>query len=68
MDIGAGTGNIRASGSRQHPGELRAAAAVLGVREVAVLGYHDQDLDRVDPHEAVARIAMHLRRCAPMSS
>ena len=43
----------------QHPGplalakireaELRAAASVLGVREVSLLDYHDQHLDRADP-------------------
>src|SRR3954466_12793272 len=48
----------------QHPGpaalanireqELRAAASALGVREVSVLPYHDQHLDRANPHEAVA--------------
>ena len=59
----------------QHPGplalakireaELRAAAAVLGVREVSLLDYHDQHLDRADPREAVARIVGHLRRVRP---
>jgi LmbE family N-acetylglucosaminyl deacetylase len=59
----------------QHPGapalgnireaELRAAAAVLGVREVSVLDYHDQQLDRADPREAVATIAGHFRRIRP---
>lgn len=59
----------------QHPGpeqlgrireaELRAAAQVLGVREVSVLGYMDGDLDRADPREAVARIAAHVRRVRP---
>src|SRR5215467_14427199 len=60
---------------RQHPGssalakiretELRAAAAELGVREVSLLDYRDQHLDRVDPREAVAAIARHLRRVQP---
>jgi len=59
----------------QHPGaeqlgrireaELRAAAQVLGVREVSVLGYTDGDLDRADPREAVARIAHLVRRVRP---
>jgi LmbE family N-acetylglucosaminyl deacetylase len=59
----------------QHPGpltlatireaELRAAASVLGVREVSVLEYHDQDLDRANPREVVAGIAGHLRRIHP---
>jgi len=45
--------------------ELRAAASVLGVREVALLDYRDQELDRADPREAVARIVRHLRRLRP---
>jgi len=62
-------------GGDQHPGpeglgrireaELRAAAQVLGVREVSLLGYMDGDLDRADPREAVARIAGHVRRVRP---
>ena len=59
----------------QHPGgsalgtirerELRAAAAALGVREVAFLDYGDQELDRANPREAVAAIVEHLRRVHP---
>jgi len=59
----------------QHPGasalatireaELRAAASVLGVRDVSILDYHDQRLDRADPRQAVADIAGHLRRVRP---
>ncbi|MDX1566261.1 MAG: PIG-L family deacetylase [Longimicrobiales bacterium] len=45
--------------------ELRAAAGVLGVRDVSVLGYPDGELDRVNVAEAVARIAGHLRRLGP---
>ena len=45
--------------------ELRAAASVLGVREVSLLDYHDQQLDRANPLEAVAGIADHLRRVRP---
>src|SRR5439155_8738782 len=45
--------------------ELRAAAAVLGVREVSLLDYSDQRLDRADPREAVSGIAGHLRRIRP---
>src|SRR5439155_26668309 len=62
-------------GDRQHPGpaalaaireqELRAAASVLGVRDVAVLDYHDQHLDRANPREAVSCIVEHLRRVRP---
>jgi LmbE family N-acetylglucosaminyl deacetylase len=50
---------------RIREGELRAAAAALGVREVSLLDYHDQQLDRADPREAVARIVAHLRRVRP---
>ena len=46
-------------------GELRAAASALGVREVAILDYHDQQLDRANPREAVATIAGHIRRVQP---
>ena len=59
----------------QHPGplalaniresELRAAASALGVREVSILDYHDQDLDRVNPREAIAAIVGHIRRVRP---
>lgn len=46
-------------------GELRAAASTLGVREVSILDYRDQQLDRADSREAVATIAGHLRRVRP---
>ena len=62
-------------GEAGHPGamalgnirevELRAAAGVLGVREVSLLDYHDQHLDGADPREAVRLIAMQLRRVRP---
>ncbi|MEW5985805.1 MAG: PIG-L family deacetylase [Chloroflexota bacterium] len=45
--------------------ELRAAAQVLGLREVAFLDYMDGDLDQADPVEAIARIVDHLRRLRP---
>jgi LmbE family N-acetylglucosaminyl deacetylase len=63
------------SGDQRHPGvqalaeiresELRAAAAALGVREVSLLEYRDQHLDRADPREAIGRIAAELRRVRP---
>src|SRR5512134_2643232 len=59
-------------GDERHPGplalgniretELRAAARILGVREVSLLDYQDQHLDRADPREVAGRIAAHLRR------
>jgi LmbE family N-acetylglucosaminyl deacetylase len=62
-------------GDPQHPGpvalanirekELRAAASVLGVHDVAVLDYRDQHLDAANPREAVSNIAGHLRRVQP---
>jgi len=65
----------RPSGSEGHPGveelarireaELRRAAAVLGIRDVSLLGYRDQHLDRADPREAIGRIVRHLRRIRP---
>jgi LmbE family N-acetylglucosaminyl deacetylase len=50
---------------RTREAELAAAAAELGLREVAVLGYPDGGLDRVDHEEATAIIAGHLRRVRP---
>lgn len=59
----------------QHPGpdelgrlretEFRAAAEVLGVRDVTLLGYRDQQLDRADPREVIGRIVAQLRRVRP---
>jgi LmbE family N-acetylglucosaminyl deacetylase len=45
--------------------ELRAAAAVLGVREVRLLDYHDGALDRAEPRQVIAEIARHLREIRP---
>lgn len=45
--------------------ELRAAAAVLGVHELVLLDYRDQQLDRARPRDAVAAIARHVRRIRP---
>ena len=38
---------------------------MLGVRELSLLDYRDQELDRADPREAVGRIVTHLRRVRP---
>jgi LmbE family N-acetylglucosaminyl deacetylase len=46
-------------------GELRAAAAILGIGDTVFLGYRDQELDRADPGEAIARIVHELRRTRP---
>lgn len=50
---------------RVREGELRAAAGVLGVRTVRLLGYRDRDLELADPEEVVGRIVAHLRRVRP---
>ena len=62
-------------GGPEHPGpealgrireqELRDAAKVLGVSDLAVLDYRDGVLDRADPREATRLIASHLRRVRP---
>jgi LmbE family N-acetylglucosaminyl deacetylase len=46
-------------------GELRNAAAVLGVREVSLLDYPDGCLDRAVPREVFGQIAEHIRRVRP---
>jgi LmbE family N-acetylglucosaminyl deacetylase len=71
----AGRFRGRPAGDREHPGplalaeireaELRAAASVLGVREVSVLGYPDLHLDQSHPGDVIDRIAHHLRRIRP---
>lgn len=50
---------------RVREAELRAAAQVLGVREVALLDYVDGELDRSNSQEVVASIVAHLRRVRP---
>lgn len=45
--------------------ELRAAAKVLGLREITFLDYQDGDLDQADPDEAIAKIVAQLRRVRP---
>src|SRR5262245_54751793 len=62
-------------GDAQHPGrsalanireaELHEAAKVLGIHEVSLLDYRDQELDRADPREIIEAIAVHLRRVRP---
>ncbi len=62
-------------GDPRHPGqtalaeirehELRAAAATLGVGDVSVLGFGDQQLDSADCGEALARIVAELQRVRP---
>ena len=46
-------------------GELRRAAAVLGISEIVFLDYLDGELDRVEPAGAIGRIAREIRRLRP---
>ena len=41
------------------------AGAELGVRDVTCLDYHDAQLDRADPRQAVEDIARHIQRQKP---
>jgi LmbE family N-acetylglucosaminyl deacetylase len=50
---------------RVREAELRAAAAVLGIREVFILGYPDGAVDQVDSAHAIAAIVQHIRRVRP---
>lgn len=50
---------------RRREAELRAAAQVLGLRQVAVLGYEDGQLDRADPAEVIGQLVAHIRRARP---
>lgn len=50
---------------RRREDELRKAAAILGIREVAFLDYMDGDLDQAPVAEAIARIVRHLRQARP---
>lgn len=45
--------------------ELRAAASILGIRSITLLGYADGRLDEAPPREAIARIATEIRRIRP---
>lgn len=45
--------------------ELRAAAHVLGVREVTVLNYIDGDIDQAQPKRIIAQLVQHIRRLQP---
>lgn len=45
--------------------ELRAAARVLGVRDVRILGFRDGEVDREDPAPAIRAIAAHIRAVRP---
>lgn len=50
---------------RTREAELRAAAGILGIRDLTVLGYPDGTLAAVDPMAAQETIASHLCRVKP---
>jgi LmbE family N-acetylglucosaminyl deacetylase len=50
---------------RLREAELRAAARVLGLREIIFLDYQDGELDRADPAGAIAKIVNQVRRVQP---
>jgi len=50
---------------RLREAELRAAAQVLGLREVVFLGYQDGELDRAGHAQAIAKIVSQVRRIRP---
>ncbi|MEO8125479.1 MAG: PIG-L family deacetylase [Bryobacteraceae bacterium] len=50
---------------RVREAELRAAAAVLGIREVSILSYADGGVDQMDAATAIRAIVWHIRRIRP---
>jgi LmbE family N-acetylglucosaminyl deacetylase len=50
---------------RVREAELRAASAMLGVREVFILGYPDGAVDQIDAATGIAAIVRHIRRVRP---
>src|SRR5664279_872673 len=50
---------------RVRDAELRAAAAVLGLREVSILDYPDGAVDQVATAAAIQAVAGHIRRIRP---
>lgn len=45
--------------------ELHAAAQVLGIQEVNLLGYRDGELNQADPREVIAKLVRAMRRVRP---
>lgn len=45
--------------------ELHAAARVLGLKGVNLLGYLDKELDQAKPDEVIGKLVTHLRRVQP---
>ena len=61
----AGKGHDPAEVGRVREQELRAAATVLGVSEVSILGWPNGPVDRVEPGTAIREIVAHIRRIQP---
>ena len=60
-----GKGGDPAEVGRVREAELRAAAGVLGIREVSILNYPDGALDQVDAATAIRAVVSHIRRIQP---
>jgi len=60
-----GKGGDPAEVGRVREAELRAAAAVLGIREVSLLGYPDGAVDQVKAATAIGAVVSHIRRIRP---
>jgi LmbE family N-acetylglucosaminyl deacetylase len=60
-----GKGGDPAEVGRVRESELRAAAAVLGIREVSILNYPDGALDQVEAATAIRAVVSHIRRIQP---
>jgi LmbE family N-acetylglucosaminyl deacetylase len=66
-------GRFGSNGERRDPAEvgrvreaeLRAAAAILGIREVSILGHADGAVDQLDAAIAIRGIVGHIRRVRP---
>jgi LmbE family N-acetylglucosaminyl deacetylase len=50
---------------RVREAELRAAAAILGIREISLLNYPDGALDQVQATTAIRAVVSHIRRIQP---
>jgi LmbE family N-acetylglucosaminyl deacetylase len=50
---------------RAREAELQAAATVLGIREVSILGFPDGDVDKLPASTAIGAIVAHIRRIRP---
>lgn len=60
-----GKGADPAEVGRVREAELRRAAAVLGIRDVSILGFPDGAVDGVESGTALRAIASHIRRVQP---